>query len=139
MQRNRPGAPYKQICAQHGVTSVDRFIVVQGGIGVLEEFKAFALRGNVVDLAIAVILGGAFAKVIDSLVADIIMPIIGIFGGSPDFTANKFSINGSEFGWGNFVTVVIAFIIVALVLFFVVVKPMTAMMKKAGLVPPPAE
>ena len=131
MQRNRPGAPYKQICAQHGVTNVDRFIVVQGGIGVL--------RGNVVDLAIAVILGGAFAKVIDSLVADIIMPIIGIFGGSPDFTANKFTINGSEFGWGNFVTVVLAFIIVALVLFFFVVKPMTAMMKKAGLVPPPAE
>ena len=105
----------------------------------LEEFKAFALKGNVVDLAIAVILGGAFAKVIDSLVADIIMPIIGIFGGSPDFTANHFTINGSRFGWGNFVTVVLAFLIVALVLFFFVVKPMNAMLKRAGLVPPPAE
>lgn len=105
----------------------------------IDEFKAFALKGNVVDLAIAVILGGAFAKVIDSLVADIIMPIVGIFGGSPNFTANSFTINGSRFGWGNFVTVVIAFLIVALVLFFFVVKPMTAMMKRAGLILPPAE
>jgi large conductance mechanosensitive channel len=108
---------------------------------VVEEFKAFALRGNVVDLAIAVVLGTAFARVIDSLVADIIMPIIGIFGGSPDFTANTFEINGSQFNWGNFVTAVIAFIIVALVLFFFVVKPMTSLMKRTGLLPPvpPAE
>ena len=102
----------------------------------IDEFKAFALRGNVVDLAIAVVLGTAFAKVIDSMVADIIMPIIGIFGGSPDFTTNSFTINGSRFGWGNFLTAVIAFIIVALVLFFFVVKPMTHLMKRAGLLPP---
>lgn len=99
----------------------------------VEEFKAFALKGNVVDLAVAVILGTAFSKVIDSMVADIIMPIIGIFGGNPDFTTNKFKINGSEFGWGNFITAVIAFLIVALVLFFFVVKPMNHMMKKSGL------
>jgi large conductance mechanosensitive channel len=87
---------------------------------VVEEFKAFALRGNVVDLAIAVVLGTAFARVVDSLV---------------------FEINGSQFNWGNFVTAVIAFIIVALVLFFFVVKPMTSLMKRAGLLPPvpPAE
>ena len=103
----------------------------------IDEFKAFALKGNMVDLAIAVILGGAFAKVIDSLVADIIMPIIGIFGGNPDFTTNDFTINGSRFGWGNFVTVVIAFIIVALVLFFFVVRPLTRMMTRAGMIPPP--
>jgi large conductance mechanosensitive channel len=106
---------------------------------VVEEFKAFALRGNVVDLAIAVVLGTAFARVIDSLVADIIMPIIGIFGGSPDFTANTFEINGSQFKWGNFVTVVIAFIIVALVLFFLVVRPMSALMARAGLQATPVE
>jgi|tagenome__1003787_1003787.scaffolds.fasta_scaffold20197775_2 large conductance mechanosensitive channel len=99
----------------------------------VEEFKAFALKGNVVDLAIAVVLGTAFAKVIDSMVADIVMPIIGIFGGSPDFTANTFKINGSKFGWGNFVTQVIAFLIVALVLFFFVVKPMNHMMRRMGL------
>jgi large conductance mechanosensitive channel len=101
--------------------------------GMIEEFKIFALKGNVVDLAIAVVLGTAFAKVVDSMVADIIMPIIGIFGGSPDFTTNSFSINGSVFGWGNFITQVIAFIIVALVLFFFVVKPMNMMMKRMGL------
>lgn len=99
----------------------------------VEEFKAFALKGNVVDLAVAVILGGAFAKVIDSMVADIVMPIIGIFGGSPDFTTNSFKINGSVFGWGNFITALIAFLIVALVLFFFVIKPMNMMMRRAGL------
>jgi hypothetical protein len=78
------------------------YVVLQRGNGVIEEFKAFALKGNMVDLAIAVVLGGAFARVIESLVADIIMPIIGIFGGNPDFTTNKFTISGSEFRWGNF-------------------------------------
>lgn len=103
----------------------------------INEFKAFALRGNVVDLAIAVVLGTAFTRVIDSMVADIVMPIIGIFGGSPDFTANTFQINGSQFNWGNFVTAVIAFIIVALVLFFFVVKPMSILMARAGLIAQP--
>jgi large conductance mechanosensitive channel len=103
----------------------------------IEEFKAFALKGNMVDLAVAVVLGGAFARVIDSLVADIVMPIIGIFGGNPDFITNDFTINGSRFGWGNFVTVLIAFVIVALVLFFFVVRPMNALLNRAGLVPPP--
>ena len=79
----------------------------------LQEFKEFALKGNVLDLAVAVVLGGAFSAVVNSMVAVIIMPIIGIFGGNPDFSANTFSINGSVFGWGNFVTQVIAFIIIA--------------------------
>ncbi|HRA48211.1 MAG TPA: large conductance mechanosensitive channel protein MscL [Thermomicrobiales bacterium] len=105
----------------------------------LEEFKAFALKGNVVDLAVAVVLGGAFSAVINSMVADIVMPIIGIFGGSPNFAGNTFSINGSVFGWGNFVTQVIAFVIIAIVLFLVVVKPLNAMMKRAGLNAAPPE
>ena len=107
----------------------------------IDEFKAFALKGNVVDLAVAVVLAGAFSAVINSLVADIIMPIIGIFGGNPDFTANTFTINGSVFRWGNFVTEVIAFIIIALALFFFVVRPMNALLKRAGLnaVEPPVE
>jgi large conductance mechanosensitive channel len=114
------------------------YVVLQRGNGVIEEFKAFALKGNMVDLAIAVVLGGAFARVIESLVADIIMPIIGIFGGNPDFTTNKFTISGSEFRWGNFLTVLIAFIIVALVLFFFVVRPMNRLLTRAGMAPPPA-
>ena len=107
----------------------------------LNEFKTFALKGNVVDLAVALVLGAAFSAVINSLVDDIIMPIIGIFGGNPDFSSNTFTINGSIFGWGNFVTQVIAFIVIALVLFFLVVRPMNMLMKKAGLNPaaPPVE
>jgi large conductance mechanosensitive channel len=104
-----------------------------------EEFKAFILKGNVVDLAVAVVIATAFTRVIDSMVADIIMPIIGIFGGSPDFTANTFTINGSVFRWGNFVTQVISFLIIALIVFFFVVKPMNALMARAGYAPPPAE
>lgn len=99
----------------------------------LEEFRAFALKGNAIDLAVAVILGSAFTKVVDSMVADIVMPIIGIFGGNPDFTTNSFTINGSRFGWGNFLTAVLAFVIVAPVLFFFVVKPLNIMMKRMGL------
>ena len=100
---------------------------------IMEEFKTFAFKGNAIDLAVAVVLAQAFGAVINSLVNDLVMPIIGIFGGSPDFSANTFTINGSVFHWGNFVTVVISFIIVALVLFFFVIRPMNALMKRAGL------
>lgn len=100
------------------------------GSGLLDEFKAFLFRGNVVDLAVAVIIAGAFQKVVDSMVGDIVMPIIGIFGGAPNFTANTFSINGSKFGWGNFLTQVIAFLIVAAVIFFFIIKPMNLMMQR---------
>ncbi len=108
--------------------------VVNVGGGLLDEFKAFLFRGNVVDLAVAVVIGAAFKSVVDSMVADIVMPIIGIFGGAPDFTTNKFKINGSEFGWGNFLTQVIAFVLVAAVIFFFVVKPMNLMMTRMRVV-----
>jgi len=103
----------------------------------LKEFRNFLMRGNVVDLAVAVVIGAAFGAVVTSLVNDIIMPIIGIFGGSPDFTANTFTINGSEFRWGAFVTALITFVIIAAVIFFVVVKPMNHLMAriKRGEVP----
>ena len=96
----------------------------------LKEFRDFLMRGNIVDLAVAVVIGGAFGAVVTSLVDNIIMPIIGIFGGQPDFTANTFSINDSEFGWGAFLTALVSFIIIAAVIFFVVVKPMNALMEK---------
>jgi large conductance mechanosensitive channel len=95
--------------------------------GILTEFRNFLLRGNIIDLAIAVVLGVAFGAVVTSMVDDIIMPIIGIFGGSPDFSSNTFTINGSEFRWGNFVTQVISFILIAAAIFFVVVKPVNIM------------
>lgn len=102
-----------------------------------KEFRDFLMRGNIVDLAVAVVIGGAFGAVVTSLVDNIIMPIIGIFGGAPDFTANTFEINGSEFGWGAFLTALISFVIIAAVIFFIVVKPMNALMEriKRGEVP----
>jgi large conductance mechanosensitive channel len=95
--------------------------------GILTEFRNFLLRGNIIDLAIAVVLGVAFGAVVTSLVDDILLPIIGIFGGSPDFSSNTFTINDSEFRWGNFVTQVISFILIAAAIFFVVVKPVNIM------------
>jgi large conductance mechanosensitive channel len=96
----------------------------------LTEFRDFLMRGNIVDLAVAVVIGIAFQAVVTSLVDDIIMPIIGIFGGNPDFSSNTFTINGSVFGWGEFVTQLISFLIIAVVVFFVVVKPMNAMVRR---------
>ena len=101
----------------------------------IEEFKKFALRGNVVDLAIGVIIGAAFGRIVESLVGDVFMPVIGALTGGLDFSnyytplagqvptglsyaeAKK---QGAVLGWGNFVTVAINFLIVAWVLFFVV-------------------
>lgn len=102
-----------------------------------KEFRNFLMRGNIVDLAVAVVIGAAFGAVVTSLTDDLLMPIIGIFGGSPDFSANTFTINGSEFRWGNFVTVVLSFVIVAAAVFFLVVKPMNALLEqvKRGEVP----
>ncbi len=108
--------------------------VVNVGGGLLDEFKAFIFRGNVVDLAVAFVIAMAFQRVVTSMVDDIIMPIIGIFGGSPDFSENTFSINGSKFGWGNFLTQLIAFILIAAVVYFFVVKPMNLVLTRMRVV-----
>ena len=92
----------------------------------LKEFKAFLLRGNVVDLAVAVVIGIAFGAVIAALVADIITPLIAAIFGSHDFSALTFTINNSTFLYGAFINAVVAFILVAAAIFFVVVKPMNA-------------
>lgn len=104
----------------------------------LKEFRGFLMRGNIVDLAVAVVIGVAFSAVVTALVDDIVMPILGIAGGAPDFTANTFAINGSEFFWGHFLTQVISFVLIAAVIFFAVVKPMNMLMErqKRGEVPP---
>ncbi len=108
----------------------------------LEEFKKFALKGNVVDLAIGVIIGAAFSKIVDSLVADIIMPFIGALGGV-DFSNYFLGLNrsvtapvleeakkqGAVLAYGNFVTVAINFLIIAFVL-FMVVKGINKLQKK---------
>jgi large conductance mechanosensitive channel len=99
-----------------------------------KEFKEFAMRGNVVDLAIGVIIGAAFSKIIDSLVADIIMPIIGAITGGLDFSNHFIGLSkavtspvlaeakkqGAVLGWGNFLTIAVNFLIIAFILFLVV-------------------
>ncbi len=108
----------------------------------LNEFKKFILRGNVVELAVAVVIGAAFNSVIGSLVKDMFTPLIAAFGGQPDFSALKFSINGSQFMYGSFLNALIAFLIVAFVVFFLVVQPLNKLMshlKPSDEVDKPAE
>jgi large conductance mechanosensitive channel len=93
----------------------------------LAEFKAFLVRGNVVDLAVAVVIGAAFGLVIQAFVADIITPIIAAIFGKPDFSNLTFTINGSVFRYGDFLNAVIAFVAVAAAIFFFVVKPMNVL------------
>jgi large conductance mechanosensitive channel len=105
----------------------------------IKEFREFLLRGNVVDLAVAVILGAAFGVVVTSFVNDILMQVIAMIGGQPDFSGLTFTINDAEFRYGAFLNAVISFVIVAAAVFFFVVKPINALMarRKAGLEPEP--
>lgn len=93
----------------------------------LREFKQFLLRGNVVDLAIAVVIGAAFGAVVASLVADLLTPLIAAIFGKQDFSELTFTVNGSQFNYGNFINALIAFVTVAAAVFFFVVKPMNAL------------
>lgn len=95
-----------------------------------EEFKEFILRGNVVMLAVAVIIGTAFTDIVNAFSENIIMPIIAAFGGQPDFSSIGFEINGSHIGIGSFLNAVIAFLIIALIVFFMIVKPMNTLLNR---------
>jgi large conductance mechanosensitive channel len=90
---------------------------------IVKEFRAFILRGNVVDLAVAVVIGAAFTAVVNALVRDIITPVIAAIFGKPDFGDLAFTINGSRFAYGDFLNAVITFVLVAGAVFFLVVKP----------------
>lgn len=96
----------------------------------IREFREFILRGNVVDLAIAVVLGAAFGAVVTSFVANIITPLIAAIGGQPDFSELHFTINGSRFGYGSFLNALIAFLVIAAVIFFFVVKPLNHLLER---------
>lgn len=95
---------------------------------VLGEFKDFIMRGNVVDLAIAVVIGAAFGAVVVALVQDIIMPLLGAFGGKPTFDQYYWTINHSNILVGSFLTAVVSFLIIAAVIFFFVIKPLNALL-----------
>jgi large conductance mechanosensitive channel len=98
----------------------------------VDEFRAFILRGNVIDLAVAVVIGAAFTAIVNSLVADLMTPLIAAIFGKPDFSDLNFMINGSVFRYGNFINALISFLIIAAVLFFLVVKPLNALMARMG-------
>jgi large conductance mechanosensitive channel len=104
----------------------------------LKGFKQFLLRGNVIDLAVAVVIGGAFGTVVKALVEDLLTPLIGAAGGMPDFRAIRFTINSSKFLIGDFINAVIAFVFVAAAIYFFVIVPVNAVMARArrGQAPP---
>jgi large conductance mechanosensitive channel len=93
-------------------------------------FKKFLLRGNVVDLAIAVVIGAAFGAVIAAFTTDLLTPIIAAIGGKPDFDTLSFTINKSHFLYGAFIDAVIAFVILAAVIYFLVVVPLNRLMDR---------
>ena len=95
----------------------------------LKEFKAFVMRGNVVDLAIAVVIGTAFGAVVTSLVENILTPLIGI-PGKADFATLEFTINESVFRYGLFLNALVAFVLIAAAVFFFVVKPLNVLAER---------
>lgn len=97
----------------------------------LKGFKEFLLRGNVVDLAVGVIIGASFGKVVDSLVKSLITPLIAAIGGQPDFSALSFTINNSKFAYGEFINALISFIIIAAVVYYFVVLPINSLIERS--------
>src|SRR5579871_2704855 len=89
----------------------------------LKEFKKFILRGNVVDLAVGVVIGAAFNSVVQALVKDLITPVISAFGGTKHFADAHFTFRGSQFLYGDFLNTLISFLLVAAAVFFFVVQP----------------
>ena len=102
----------------------------------LREFKQFLLRGNVVDLAVGVVIGAAFGTIVSALVADLFTPLIAAVAKIPDFSSLAFTINGSRFLIGHFINALISFILVSGAMFFFVVKPMNLLIAKSRKEPP---
>jgi large conductance mechanosensitive channel len=97
---------------------------------VLKEFKDFLMRGNLIELAVAFVMGVAFAAVLNALVADLVMPIIGAIFGKVDFSSLTFTIHKSKFLYGSFITAAIQFVSIAVAVFFFIVKPVQLMMAR---------
>ena len=102
----------------------------------MKGFKAFLLRGNVVDLAVAVVIGVAFGVVVTAFVKDLVTPLIAALGGKPDFASLYFTVNNSKFLYGDFINAVIAFLVIAAVIYFFVVVPINAMVARSRREPP---
>ncbi len=99
-------------------------------------FRQFVLRGNVIDLAVAVVIGAAFGALVTSFVKDLLTPLIAAIAGKPDFSALYFEINGSKFTYGNFINAVISFLLIAAAVFYFVVTPINALIARSRKEPP---
>jgi large conductance mechanosensitive channel len=97
-----------------------------------QDFKKFILRGNTVDLAVAVVVGTAFGAIVTALVKDMITPLIAAIGGKQDFSKLVFSLNGSKFLYGDFLNAVISFLLIASVVFFFIVQPVNKLIARAN-------
>src|ERR671937_27032 len=104
--------------------------LVQGVGKELGGFKKFILRGNVVDLAVGVVIGAAFTGVVQSLVKDVITPLIGLFGGNPDFSNYVLTVGSARLLIGDFLNALIAFLLIALIVYFLVVLPVNKLMER---------
>jgi len=98
----------------------------------LKEFRTFLMRGNIVDLAVAVVIGAAFGALVKAMVDDLLTPIVAALIGEPDFSDLTFTINDSVFRYGSFLNALVAFVTVAAAVFFFVVKPMNALQARLG-------
>ncbi len=101
----------------------------------VSDFKKFILRGNVVDLAVAVVVGVAFAAVVTAFVNDLITPLIAAIFGKPNFSNLYFTLHNSRFHYGSFINALLSFLIIATVVFFAVVVPLTALMRRLNVLP----
>jgi large conductance mechanosensitive channel len=102
----------------------------------MKDFKEFLLRGNVVDLAVGIVIGAAFATLVTALVTDLITPLLAAIFGKPDFSELAFTINDSRFLYGDFLNALLAFLLVAAAIFYLVVKPVNALMARRKTEPP---
>ncbi|HNZ52643.1 MAG TPA: large-conductance mechanosensitive channel protein MscL [bacterium] len=105
---------------------------------IINEFKTFAMRGNVIDMAVGIIIGAAFGKIVTSIVGDVIMPVIGLFVGGLNFTTLQFTVGESVIKYGNFIQVTFDFTIVAFAI-FMLIKGLNSLKKKEEAAPAPAE
>ena len=96
----------------------------------MSGFRKFLLRGNVVDLAVAVLIGASFGAVITAFTRDFVTPLLAAIGGNPDFSRLHFTVNKSRFFYGDFINFVIAFLILAAIIYFLVVLPVNALMER---------
>jgi large conductance mechanosensitive channel len=103
-------------------------------MGMMKEFKDFAMKGNVIDLAVGIVIGGAFGAIVNSLVGDVIMPLIGIVLNGVDFKALMISVGNAKVTYGNFIQAIVNFLIIAFAL-FLVIKAINATKKKEEAVP----